>query len=571
MDPEMIKCSFALLLACAVCACGGEGSGPESNTRNASDDTADRLYVNGVIWTGVTSRPDASVLAIRDGIVSYVGHGEIPAHETIDLEGRFVMPGFIDNHVHFLDGGAGLASVDLRDAATPEAFATRIADHARSIPDGQWVRNGNWDHQLWGGKLPHKEWIDDQTPDTPVFVIRLDGHMALANSVALKRAGISAETPEPEGGRILRDADRNPTGILKGNALNLVMNVLPEPSDEEILSAFERAQSHALSVGLTQVHAVTAGPTETSMLDAFQLAADRGVMKIRAHVFTPLEDWQKQRQLASQNDHSDGKLRWGGLKGFVDGSLGAGTAWFHEPYTDEPGMRGLPLTEPTRLRTMLAGAHAAGMRLAIHAIGDSAIDQLIANLRSIAGSEITDRRYRIEHFQHPTRAAIEAAAASGIIASMQPYHAIDDGRWAERRIGPERIQTTYAFRSILDAGVTLTFGSDWPVAPLSPLEGIYAAATRRTIDGAHPEGWQPQEKITVEEALTAYTASNAYAVFEEDRGGTLEVGKRGDFVVLSADPRAVDPIAIRDIAVHLTVIDGKTVFKAPAQRPPVEE
>ncbi len=561
----MIKCSTTLLLACIAVGCG-EGSIPKSHSRAASDDVADRLYVNGVIWTGAAGAPDASALAIRDGVISYVGHDPVPAHETIDLEGRFVMPGFIDNHVHFLDGGAGLASVDLRDAATREAFSTRIADHAQSLPTDQWVRNGNWDHQLWGGELPHRKWIDDQTPATPVFVIRLDGHMALANSVALQRAGISAGTPDPEGGQIVRDADGEPTGILKGNALNLVMNVLPEPTEEEILRAFERAQAHALSVGLTQVHAVTAGPTEAAMLDAFRLAADRGVMKIRAHVYTPLEHWSAMNERAEPDSSSDAsKLTWAGFKGFVDGSLGAGTAWFHQPYSDEPDHYGLALTVPDTLHELIAGADAAGRRLAIHAIGDRAIDQLIADFQTVAGEHIADRRYRIEHFQHPTRAAIDTASAHGIIASMQPYHAIDDGRWAERRIGTERIRTTYAFRTILDAGVKLTFGSDWPVAPLSPLEGIYAAVTRRTIDGAHPDGWQPQEKITVEEALTAYTASNAYAVFEEHVAGTLEVGKRADFVVLSDDPRAVESVSIRDIRVRETVIGGEIVFQAPNQ------
>lgn len=558
-----MKTILAVLAACALSACNGRA--PHDAATTPAEQAADTLYVNGVIWTGAKGAPDAAVLAVKDGIVTYTGNGEavrIAAKETVDLDGRFVMPGFIDNHVHFLTGGAGLASVDLRDAATPDEFSKRIIDYAETLPSGRWILNGNWDHELWGGELPRKEWIDEATADTPVFVDRLDGHMALANSNTLRLAGINAATAAPAGGEIVRDQNGEPTGILKDNAMNLVRAVIPKPSDEQLLEAFELAQSRALSLGVTQVHAVTASPNETAMLSAFRLAHERGLMKIRVYALTPLEHWADARDFVAKEGTGDDMLRWGGVKGFVDGSLGSSTAWFYQPFTDNPTSSGFPLTDPATLKNMIADADTTGIKLAIHAIGDKAIDELIDAMRATAGTDIAARRYRIEHFQHPTRAAIEAAAKSGIIASMQPYHAIDDGRWAEKRIGPERIKTTYAFRSILDAGVILTFGSDWPVAPLSPLEGIYAAVTRRTIDGANPDGWQPQEKITVEEALTAYTATNAYAGFEEDKAGTLEPGKRADFVVLSDDPRTVDPVAIRSIKVLATIISGEAVFRA---------
>jgi predicted amidohydrolase YtcJ len=523
----------------------------------------DIAYVNGVIWTGVDGQLDASAMAITDGRITYVGDGKPPrARDTVDLEGRFVMPGFIDNHVHFLDGGAALASVDLRDAATPEEFSQRIGGFAATLPAGRWVLSGNWDHELWGGELPRKEWIDQATGDTPVFVFRLDGHMALANSAALELAGIDSTTEAPAGGMIVRDENGEPTGILKDNAMNLVLSAIPGRSESELLEAFELAQDHALSLGLTQVHAVTAGPNESAMLDALRLARERGLMKIRIYALTPLEHWADSAELIAAQGTGDELLRWGGLKGLFDGSLGSATAWFHEPFTDMPGSSGFPLADPEQYEAFIRDADAAGLKLAIHAIGDRAIDVLIDAMRKTAGDEINSRRYRIEHFQHPTREAIAAAADSGIIASMQPYHAIDDGRWAEKRIGPDRVRTTYAFRSILDAGGILTFGSDWPVAPLSPLEGVYAAVTRRTIDGANPDGWVPEERITVEEALIAYTAANAYAGFEEDETGTLEVGKRADFVLLSADPRAVDSATIRDIAVQSTVIGGVAAYEA---------
>ncbi|MBT8097961.1 MAG: amidohydrolase family protein, partial [Woeseia sp.] len=287
-----------------------------------------------------------------------------------------------------------------------------------------------------------------------------------------------------------------------------------------------------------------------------------GVMKIRAYVSTPIEHWEDARDLVQRDGNGNDLLRWGGVKGFVDGSLGATTAWFYEPYLDAPGTSGHPLTNPVKLKKMLNGADAAGLRISVHAIGDRAIDTLIANLRDAAGEDIANKRFRIEHFQHPSQAAIQAAADSGIIASMQPYHAIDDGRWAEQRIAPDRIKTTYAFRTILDAGVNLTFGSDWPVAPLSPLQGVYAAVTRRTTDGLNPAGWLPQQKISVEEALIAYTSTNAFANFEEDVAGTLEEGKRADFVVLNEDPRTIAPAAIGEIDVLATVINGEEVFRA---------
>ncbi len=526
----------------------------------------DTVYTNGVIWTGADGAAGASMLAVKDGEIAFVGT-ELPANmssnRVIDLEGRFVMAGFMDNHVHFMEGGAALASVDLRDADTPAEFTRRITDYATGLAEGRWVLNGNWDHTLWGGELPSRDWIDADTGEVPVYIIRIDGHMALANSSALAAAGIKKETQAPEGGEILRDEDGEPTGILKGNALNLVLDVIPAPSDDELMEQFALAQSHALSLGLTKIHAVTAYPSETTMLDIFQMARDRGLMKLRAQVSTPIESWRDMKAEVEVGRRGDGLLKWGGIKGFIDGSLGARTAWMYEPYTDAPDSTGLPLNAPDMLGGWMEDADAAGLELSIHALGDRGIDAVMDQMREIAGEDIRARRYRIEHFQHPTPVAIGVLAETGIIASMQPFHAIDDGRWAGERIGPERLKTTYAFRSILDAGGILTFGSDWPVAPLSPIEGVYAAVTRRTLDGANPDGWIPEQKISVEEALTAYTATNAYSFGEEDEAGTLEAGKRADFVVLSADPRVIAPEAIREMRVLETIIGGVSVYTTP--------
>ena len=526
----------------------------------------DAIYTNGSIWTGVEEAIDAKVFAIKDGEFQFVGT-ELPKHmqsdKNIDLAGQFVMSGFMDNHVHFMEGGAALASVDLRDAKTPEEFTKRIVDYASNRPTERWVLNGNWDHTQWGGELPHKDWIDASTGDTPVYVIRIDGHMALVNSAALKAAGISRNTPDPEGGVIMRDDAGEPTGILKGNALNLILTVIPAPSNDELMEQFSLAQDHALSLGLTKVHAVTAYPSETTMLDIFQMANDRGLMTIRAQVSTPIETWQDMKQEVLDGGRGDALLKWGGIKGFIDGSLGARTAWMYAPYEDDPENTGLPLNAPETLSNWMEEADKAGLELSIHALGDRGIDTVASKMKEIAGNDIRDRRYRIEHFQHPTSKAITTLAETGIIASMQPYHAIDDGRWAEGRIGKERLETTYAFRSILEAGGILTFGSDWPVAPLSPIEGVYAAVTRQTLDGANPNGWVPEQKISPEQALTAYTATNAYSFREEGVAGTLEVGKRADFVILSSDPRNIAPEDIRNIEVMRTVIGGTLVYQRP--------
>jgi len=528
---------------------------------------ADVIYTNGNIWTGNTSAPSATSIAIKEDTLISVGTNSHtlklkgPKTEVINLNNAFVMPGFIDNHVHFFEGGAALASVDLRSANSVKEFSTRIANFAKKSPKDRWILNGNWNHENWGGTLPNKKWIDNVTPNNPLFVIRIDGHMALANTAALAQAGITKNTKPPAGGKILLDEHGELTGILKGNALNLILSIIPPPSEAEILESYTLAQEHALSLGLTKVFAMTANETETSMLDNFRLAQKHNLMKLRTYVYMPIEHWQALDTLVKKEGKGNNQLAWGGVKGFVDGSLGAETAWFYQPYKNNPHNHGAPLTKPSKLRSMMHAAHSANLRFAIHAIGDRAINHLISDYEKINQGNIAPLRLRIEHFQHPNLKAIKRISQHKIIASAQPYHAIDDGRWAEESIGKKRIKTTYAFRSILDHGAILTFGSDWPVAPLSPLEGIYAAVTRRTTDGENENGWLPEQKISVEEALKAYTYSNAYAGFEEDKYGTIEQGKKADIIVLSADPRKVKPANIRKINVLTTIIDGEIVYR----------
>jgi hypothetical protein len=526
------------------------------------------IYTNGVVWTGPGGSGTAEALAVNGDRITAVGTtGEIrdlagTATEEVDLQGRFVVPGFIDNHVHFLSGGFQLASVDLRDAATPEEFAQRIRQHAERVPPGTWITGGDWDHELWGGELPDREWIDAVTPDHPVFVTRLDGHMGLANSLALQVADVAEDTPDPEGGTVVRTASGRQTGILKDEAMSLVYRVIPEPSPEAFDAALLRSMEHAASLGVTQVHDVGSyGGWQD--LEVFRRMHARGALTLRIYSLVPLASWETMRDEVSAVGRGDEWLRWGGLKGFVDGSLGSTTAWFYEPYDDEPATAGLLVSDTSAVRRQILDADAAGLHLAIHAIGDRANDWLLdVYEEAIAVNGARDRRFRIEHAQHLAPSSIGRFASLGVIPSMQPYHAIDDGRWAEKRIGPARIQTTYAFRSLVDQGAPLTFGSDWTVGPLSPLEGIYAAVTRRTIDGANPDGWVPQQKISVEEAMHAYTAANAFAGFQEGDAGTLAPGMLADFVVLSGDLRSVEPASIPQVRVLRTVVGGRTVYTA---------
>jgi predicted amidohydrolase YtcJ len=529
---------------------------------------ATAIYVNGNFWTGDPRQPKVEAIAVHDGRISQMGTSakvrSIADKSTrvVDLHNAPVVPGFIDNHLHFVSGGLALDRVDLRDASTPAEFSSRIAQAAAKLPKGRWILDGNWDHETWGGQLPTRDWIDKDTRQTPVFVSRLDGHMALANSVVLKLAGIDEKTPDPPGGTIVRDSAGRPTGVLKDAAMTLVTKVMPPPSDEELEQGLLRAMEHAVSHGLTQVHDM-GGFEDFRVLQVYQRARAKDELRLRIYSFVPIAESQQAAVFKQRNGTGDDWLRWGGVKGYVDGSLGSTTAWFHRPYKDEPNTSGLTVTDPEVLRNQISAANNAGLHVTVHAIGDRANDWLLDTYAKVqqAGPK-KDWRFRIEHAQHLSPDAIRKFALLGVIASMQPPHLIDDGRWAEKRVGADRLEGMYAFRSLIDAGAHLTFGSDWPVASLDPLTGIYAAVTRRTAGGANPNGWQPQQKITVAEALRAYTAENAWAGFQEGKVGVLKDGALADFVVLSRDLFSTPPEQIADIKVVRTVVGGRDVFVA---------
>jgi predicted amidohydrolase YtcJ len=480
---------------------------------------------------------------------------------VIDLHGKLALPGFIDDHTHFMYGGFQLLSVDLRDARTQAEFARRIGEQARKLGPGRWITGGNWDHELWpGAPLPTRELIDGVTQQNPVFVSRLDGHMGLANSVALRLAGITRETHDPPGGTIVRDPKSGePTGVLKDSAQGLIEAVMPKPSDAEYNEALRAALAEAARVGVTSIQDITLW----DHYEVYKRFRDTGRLTVHIYSRTPMSQWKRQAELVGRESPGDSWLRLGGLKAFMDGSLGSTTALFFDVFNDAPNTAGLMASDNLpegKLEKDIRDADKAGLECSVHAIGDKANHLLLNYFEQVEkdnGSR--DRRFRIEHAQHLLAADIPRFAQLGVIASMQPSHAIDDGRWAEKRIGAVRIKTTYAFRSLLDSGARVAFGTDWPVAPLNPLIGIYAAVTRETDDGKNPHGWVREQKITVEEAVRAYTATSAYAEFGEREKGTLEPGKLADVVVLSQDIFRIDPEEIPKTKVDYTIVGGRLI------------
>jgi predicted amidohydrolase YtcJ len=542
----------------------------------ASSRPAD-LVVYGRIWTGDSARPWAAGVAIAADRIVEVGDSASVAKQVgsgtrvISNGNALVTPGFADGHVHLLSGGFQIARVNLRDATSPAEFTRRLKEHAARLRPGEWITGGDWDHERWpGAPLPERSWIDSVTPNNPVFVNRLDGHMSLANTAALQLARISRTTRDVPGGTIVRDPRTGePTGLLKDNARDLVERVKPTPSPAQSDSALARAMRWAAAHGVTAVSTMSDDPGTLAIagswreLAALKRAHESGSMLTRVSVYVSLEAWRAMADTLRAQGPGDDWLRSAGVKGFVDGSLGSTTALFYKPYNDAPGSLGLLVTPEDSLRAWIGGADSAGLQVVVHAIGDRANGLLLDIYDSVAKAHgPRDRRFRIEHAQHLRRQDIARLARSGIIASMQPYHAVDDGRWAEKRIGPERIKTTYAFRSLLDNGAHLAFGSDWTVVPMDPILGIYAAVTRRTWDGKNPNGWVPEQKITVDEALRAYTAGNAYGVFAERSRGKLAPGYLADLVVLDQDLTAIPPEAIERVSVRATVVGGKVVYSA---------
>jgi len=533
-----------------------------------SQPAADLIITHANVWTVDPANPKAEAVAILgDRIVAAGTEAEVaawrgPKTQVLDAGGKLLLPGFNDSHVHFVSGGAQLDNVQLNDATSAEEFTRRIAERDKVTPRGAWILGGDWDETKWSpAELPTKEMIDPVTGETPVFVSRYDGHMGLANSVALRAAGITAQTPDPPGGRIVRDSKGAPTGALKDAAQDLLYKAVPRLSHEERLHAIKRALAHAASVGVTSVQHMSADYED---IGVYGELLERRELTTRIYVAPSIVGFEDLAKIGVRHAFGDPFLRIGGVKGFADGSLGSRTAYFFEPFSDTPGNRGLlsgEMQPPAAMRDRMMKADAAGIQLCTHAIGDQAISIILDFYADIVKDHgKADRRFRIEHAQHMAAKDFDRFAKLGVIASTQPYHAIDDGRWAEARIGHNRAGRTYAFRTFLDHGVRLAFGTDWDVAPLNPMLGIYAAVTRATLDGKNPNGWFPEQKLTVAEAVNAYTMGSAYAEFQEKEKGSITPGKLADMVILSDDIFTIDPITIRDVKVLKTFVGGKLIY-----------
>lgn len=528
-----------------------------------TNETADKIYFNAKIWTADSAQPWADAIAIKGNKIIYTGNDYLQfknnTTELIDLSGKLMIPGFIDNHTHFLSGGYNLSGVDLRKAISPAEFISILKEFCEKYSDDRWILGGDWDHEAWGGELPTRHWIDSVTGEHPLFVSRYDGHMSLANSKALKLSGIENSTNSPEGGEIKKDNKGEITGVLKDAAMNLVNKFIPDPSEKEFDEYLQTAIQHAIKNGVTQVHDVGSYGGWKD-LATFRRAYKNKKLDLRIYSFVPINTWENLDSFCKKNGKGDDLLRWGGLKGYVDGSLGSTTGWFYKPYLDEPTTSGLYITDTTDLRNWVLAADAAGLHVTVHAIGDRANDFILNVFEEAENNNSKDRRFRIEHAQHLSPEAIKRFSLLKVIPSMQPYHAIDDGRWAYKRLDDDRLKGTYAFKSLLDANALLTFGSDWTVAPLTPIEGIYAAVTRRTLDDKNPDGWYPEQKISVEQALRCYTLNNAYAGFQETKLGKLKKGMLADFVVLSENLFEISPEKIKEVKVSRTIINGKEVY-----------
>jgi predicted amidohydrolase YtcJ len=534
---------------------------------------ADLVLLHGKVWTVDRAHPEAEALAVWRGRIIAVGRDEEvrrligPATRVLDARGRRVVPGFYDSHVHLLGAGLGLARVQLKDAADEAEFGRRLREFDRKLPRDRWLLGGEWDHdRTFGGTLPTAALLDRYVPDRPAFLQRYDGHMALVNSRALRLAGITADTPDPTGGVIYRkDGSRTPTGVLRDNAMDLVARLVPPLSEDEMIEAVRAALAEARQAGVTSMQdmAGSEGATQRRLFRLYQDLARSGKLTARIDLRWPLPQWKELATLGLTAHFGDDWLRIGGVKGFIDGSLGSSTAKMFAPYLHEPRSSGIFVTPLDRLREEIEGADAAGLSVAVHAIGDRANAELLDIFAAvIAKHGKRDRRFRIEHAQHLRPEDYRRFKELGVIPSLQPYHLIDDGRWAEGRIGTKRCASSYANRSLLDAGARLAFGSDWPVAPLSPILGIDAAVNRRTLDGKHPEGWFPEQKITAAEAVEAYTLGSVSAGSQEKDRGSLEVGKLADFVVLSRDILAATEAGhIANAGVVVTVAGGRVVYK----------
>jgi predicted amidohydrolase YtcJ len=580
---------------------------------------ADLVVRNGVIWTVDDSNPRAEAIASRNGKIIYVGSNDGATQhigsgtEVVDLGGAFVTPGFYDNHVHFEGTGRLLYGLNLLDVSDEASFVARIADVHERYSAGTWIVGGDWSaYETWAegdvaeaGRevnpddlygsffLPNRGMIDGITGDRPVLVRRFDRKVYMANGAALELAGIRKGMPDPEGVAVERDDDGEPTGALfnpvtgavestvlvRDNVRTLFADLIPEPSRQQRIAETKEAWEKMASVGLTSYCDITSNPI---YVDIYREMRDQGEMTARVRYRPPLDRWKSMADLGIKIGFGDDWIRFGATKAWIDGIMGNSSARFYEAYTHNPSSRGIwrdimfpferspnnPEDMQSRLERLAIEADAANIQLSVHAIGDEANGYLMDMLeRIIAKNGEKDRRFRLVHAQVMTDRDIKRGGEMNIVAEVQPFHTSDDMRWMEERIGRDRSRGAYAFRRLWDSGAVVSFGSDSPGTNasryyLNPMLGLYAAVTRKTLSGQPEGGWFPQEKLSIEEAIQAYTLNTAYAGFEENMKGSITVGKLADFVVLSDNLLTMNPDGIKDVTVRKTFVGGEIVYEA---------
>ncbi len=543
-----------------------------AKAQNAPLQPADLVIVNAKVWTGAKpSSPEPTALAVTgDSIVAVGTDAQVRSRvgdktKVIDAGGRRLIPGITDSHTHLVSGGFQLARLALRDVRSREEFIQAVQAEVKKKSKGEWVIGGRWSVESWDKpEPPNKAWLDPISPDNPIFLSRMDGHQALVNSAALKLAGIDAQgPPDSVGGEIERDPKtREPTGILKESNMDLLDRFIPEPTRANRREALVRAMKHANSLGITSVHDMS----QPADLDVFRQACEQGMLTVRITTYLNVEEWS-----AHYGDALQAKEQWtapmfrlAGFKGFMDGSLGSRTAYMREPYADttpttlHPRGQLTAFASSQTFQPQVTQVDAKELQMAVHAIGDEGIHLLLDAYEAAAKENgSSDRRHRVEHAQHLLVSDIPRFAKLGVVASMQPFHKADDGRYAEKAIGTERLKGSYAFRQLVDAKALVVFGSDWPVVTLNPFAGIDAAVNAKTLSG---EVWLPSHSLTVEEALRAYTVSPPEAIHQESRLGTLEVGKLADMVILVDDPLAIPRERLAEVKVAQTIVGGRVVY-----------
>jgi predicted amidohydrolase YtcJ len=529
------------------------------------------IYLHGRIYTNDPAHPWASALAVREGkivciggieqIMLECGNGENNV-ETIQLANHFVMPGFNDAHVHMGSAGADLLAVRLNGVASPEDLQKSVAAAIGAHKEGDWITGAGWDHTLWPDKkFPTRQQLDAVGPKNPVLLVHISGHVAVANSLALQLAGVTKDTPNPKGGEFEHDASGELTGmLLEGSAIGLVQQYVPDATAAERRLGIELVLADLAKNGVTSVQ----DNSEWEDFLVYRMLKDEGKLTARItewlHFANALADLQNMR---SEGGTADPWLKTGALKMVTDGALGSRTAAMAAPYSDDPSTSGIMTIDPAKLKQMAIERDKAGFQLAFHAIGDRANTIALDTFEAVAKTNgPRDRRDRIEHAQVVAPADFARFASLNVIASMQPSHQTTDMRWAESRVGPERIKGAYAWKTMLTDKVHLAFGTDYDVEPINPMRGLYACVTRELPDGGPAGGWQPQEKISLDECIRAYTTGSAYAQFEEGRKGALVTGQYADFIVLSADLTKIPPSEYTTTHVLRTVVGGRTVYES---------